>query len=90
MLDKVHHLRCSKLQFLKTNNIAIPCSIHFISLDTEQSLKGEDEFKVGGGRDIVVSPQSGEIPLGHLSDTCLEGFTHLHHSKIMDKKQNKM
>lgn len=79
------HLRRSKLQFLETNDITVPRSIHFIPLSIEQSLEGEDEFKVGGGSDIVVSPQSGKVPLRHVSDTCLEGLAHLHHSEVTEK-----
>lgn len=88
LLDRVHHLRCSKLQFLETNDIAVPCSIHFIPLDSEQILEGEDEFQVGGGRDIVVSPQLGEVCLRHISNICLEILAHLHHPEIMGKKRS--
>lgn len=56
LLQRVNYLRRSKLQFLQANDIAVPRSVNFIPLDIEQSLESEDEFKVGGGCDIVVSP----------------------------------
>lgn len=55
-LVRGNHLRSSKVQFLKTNNIVVPCCIHFIPLKIEQILEGKDKFKVRGGRYIVVSP----------------------------------
>ena len=84
MVDKVRHLRCNKLQLLETNGVAVLGSVHFLPLDIQQSLEGEDELKVGGGRDIVVSPQCGEVPLRHLSDTCLEGLAHFHNPVIRE------
>ena len=79
LLQGINHLRCSKVQFLETNDVAVPYRVNFIPLGCKQSLVGEDEFKVRGGRDIVVSPQSGEILFRHLSNTHLEGLAHLHH-----------
>lgn len=77
----VAHLRCSRIQFLETSNIAIPCSINFISLEIEKSLECEDEFKVGSRCDIVMPPQSGEVFLRHFLNTCLKVLAHLHHSE---------
>ena len=70
------YLGRGKLEFLQSGDVSVAHRLNVVALQREQFLEGEDEFEVGGRRDVVVAQQLGVVLLGHEPDALVEVLAH--------------